>query len=192
MFIGLGVSLFVHSRLGVPAYDVMLTALRNRMGISLGQAGWVFTGVLFVIAAVLGQRPRLSGIAFTLANGLAVDTALGLINDPETLGVRMLFVLLGTMSIATAVALIIHAELTGGALELLMRAGEDRGYDPFKVRRNLEFGFVVLGVLLGGDIGFATIFFVLTMSPILRQGRQFLADHRYGREQRIHQLAGRT
>ena len=168
----------------------MLTALRDRFGLSLGQAGWLFTGTLFVIATALGRRPRLSGLIYIISNGIAVDVAMTLIRDPEQLVVRALFVVLGTLSIATAVALVVHAGLTGGAIELLMRAGEDRGYDPYKVRRSLEIGIVALGVLLGGDIGIATVFFVLTMSPTLRLGRQALEDHRRGRMLRLRNIDG--
>ncbi len=185
VFIGLGVSLFVHAQLGVPAYDVMLTALRDRLGISLGQAAWLFTGLLFLAATVLGRRPRISGLFFLLGNGLSVDIWLQLINDPDDIFTRMLFVALGTVAIAGGVALVIHAGLTGGAIELLMNAGADRGLDPFKVRRGLEIGIVLLGLALGGDLGPATIVFVLTMSPILKLGQQALADHRRGRSERL-------
>ncbi len=183
--IGLGVSLFVHARLGVPAYDVMLTALRDRLGISLGQAGWVFTGALFVVAALLKRPPKPSGIFYILANGVAVDTFMALINDPEPLAIRILFVVMGTLSIASGVALVIHAGLTGGAIELLMRAAEDRGRDPFTVRRWIELSIVAGGVLLGGDLGIATLFFVFTMAPALKAGQQALADHRRGRAERL-------
>lgn len=183
--IGLGVSLFVHARLGVPAYDVMLTALRDMLGITLGQAGWVLTGALFIVAALLGRRPKISGLLYMLSNGVAVDLWMRLIRDPEPLALRWLFVVLGTLIIAGGVALVIHAGLTGGALELLMNAAEDRGIDPFTFRRAFEGAIVVLGVLLGGDLGIATIFFVLTMSPALKAGQQALADHRSGREARI-------
>ncbi len=183
--IGLGVALFVHGRLGVPAYDVMLTAIRDRAGISHGQAAWAFTGALFIVAALLGRRPRLNGLLYMFANGVAVDAFMALIRDPEPLALRIAFVVLGTMAIAAGVALVVHAGLTGGAIELLMRAGEDRGLDPFRVRRWLEVGIVVVGFLLGGDLGWATIFFVLTMSPLLRAGRQALEDHRLGRAERL-------
>jgi uncharacterized membrane protein YczE len=185
VFIGLGVSLFVHGRLGVPAYDVMLTALRDLFGVSLGQAGWIFTSFLFVIAALLGQRPHLSGLLYVLSNGIAVDVWMRLIRDPDLLAIRMLFVVLGTLAIAAGVALVIHAGLTGGAIELLMNAGADRGLEPFKVRRTIEILIVVGGVALGGDLGFATVFFVLTMSPALKAGQQALADHRAGRTARL-------
>lgn len=183
--IGLGVSLFVHARLGVPAFDVMLTALRDRLGVSLGQAGWVFTGILFIVASALGRRPKPSGLVYMFANGAAVDIWLRLIRDPQHLSIRMLFVVLGTLAIAGGIALVIHAGLTGGALELLMNAAEDRGIDPFKFRRATELGIVMAGVALGGDLGFATIFYVLTMSPTLKMGQQALKDHRSGRAQRL-------
>ncbi len=185
ILIGLGVSLFVHADLGVPAYDVMLTALRDLLGITLGQAAWLFTGVLFAIAAALGRRPRISGLFYLLGNGLAVDLWLNLINDPSDMFTRMLFVVLGTMAIAGGVAMVIHAGLTGGAIELLMNAAEDRGKDGFRVRRGIEIAIVVGGVALGGDLGPATVFFVLTMSPMLRLGQQALADHRAGRSARL-------
>ncbi|NNC80235.1 MAG: hypothetical protein HKN94_08800 [Acidimicrobiales bacterium] len=185
VLIGIGVSLFVHARLGVPAYDVMLTAIRDRTGLSLGQAGWLFTGLLFTIAFVLGQRPRVTSIIFILMNGIAVDAFVGLINDPQPLAMRWLFVVLGTLSIAAAVALVLHAGLTGGSMELLLRAGEERGIDSFKLRRAIEANIVLIGVLLGGDLGFATLFYVLTMSSALRAGQQALDDHRRGRTHRL-------
>lgn len=185
MLIGLGVSLFVHAQLGVPAFDVMLTALRDQLGISLGQAGWLFTGSLFLMASLLGHRPGPSGLFYLLANGISVDIWLHLIRDPEPLALRMLFVLLGTLAIAGGVALVVHAGLTGGALELLMHAGVDRGFDPFRTRQALDLLIVAAGVALGGDLGVATLFYVLTMSPALKAGRQALADHRDGRARRL-------
>lgn len=185
ILIGLGVSLFVHSRLGVPAYDVMLTALRDRFDITLGQASWLFTGALFLVATVLGRRPRISGLAYMLANGAAVDLWMPLIRDPEAMSARVLFVVLGTTAIASGVALVVHAGLTGGAIELLSKAAEDRGIDQFKARRALELWIVVAGVLLGGDIGVATAVFVVTMSPILKSGQQALSDHQAGRSARL-------
>lgn len=188
ILIGLGVSLFVHAQLGVPAFDVMLTALRDLLGITLGQAGWLFTGTLFLVATFLGRRPKISGLFYMFANGIAIDVWLHLIRDPEPLPLRLLFVALGTLAIAGGVALVIHAGLTGGAIELLMNAGEDRGLDPFKLRRTIEILIVVGGVALGGDIGWVTLVFVLTMSPSLKAGQQALADHRAGRSARLDQL----
>lgn len=183
--IGLGVTLFVRSGLGVPAYDVMLTALRDQLGISLGQAGWLFTGLLLAVAAVLRQPPKPSGIVYMFANGLAVDTFMTVIAEPEPMAVRVTFVALGTLAIASAIALVLHAGLTGGSIELLMKAGEARGLNPFRVRTAIEASVVGGGLLLGGDFGPATVVFVLAMSPVLQAGRVALDDHRAGRRLRL-------
>ncbi len=183
--IGLGVTLFVRSGLGVPAYDVMLTALRDQLGISLGQAGWLFTGLLLAVATILRQPPKPSGIIYMFANGLAVDTFMTVISEPEPLAVRIAFVALGTLAMASAIALVLHAGLTGGSIELLMNAGEARGLNPFRVRTAIEAAVVGGGLLLGGDFGPATVVFVLVMSPVLQAGRLALADHHAGRQLRL-------
>ena len=183
--IGLGVTLFVRADLGVPAYDVMLTAIRDHLGLSLGQAGWLFTGLLFVVASLLGQRPRPSALFYTVSNGIAVDTFMRLVREPEVLAVRIGFVALGTGIIAAAIALVLHAGFSGGSLELLMQAAEERGIDRFRMRTTLEFAIVAVGLLLGGDFGPATIVFVLSISPILQAGQRALDDHRLGRQLRI-------
>ena len=97
----------------------------------------------------------------------------------------MIFVVLGTAAIAAGVALVIHAGLTGSAIELLSRAANDRGQDVFRARRGLELLIVVAGVALGGDIGIATVFFVLTMTFMLKAIQEALADHRTGRSLRM-------
>lgn len=185
MLIGAGVALFVHAQLGVPAYDVMLTAMRDQLGITLGQAAWLLTGSLFGVATLLGRRPQISGLIYMLVNGIAVDVAVALVVPPEALVLRMAFVVVGTLLIASGVALIIHAGLTGGAIELLMQAAQDRDIDPFRARYAIEISIVVAGVALGGDLGPATVFFVLTMSPALKLGQQALRDHHEGRANRL-------
>ena len=183
--IGLGVALFVRADLGVPAYDVMLTAIRDHLGLSLGQAGWVFTGFLFAVASLLGQRPRPSALFYTVGNGIAVDTFMRLIREPEMMVVRVGFVGLGILIIAAAIALVLHAGFSGGSLELLMKAADERGVNQFKMRTILEILIVGVGLLLGGDFGPATVVFVLTISPILKAGRRALSDHRLGRQLRM-------
>ncbi len=189
LLIGVGVALFVHARLGLPPYDVLLSVLRDRTGLSFGQAVWSMSAVLFGLAALLGQRPRLGGIAYVLMIGVAVDTALGLIVDPEPLALRIGFVFLGLLTIISGISLVVHSGLTGGSFELLMRAGQERGYDPIRVRSSMELGILVAGVVLGGDFGPATIVFAVAVGPVMRVIRQAMCDHRAGRTLRLAERA---
>ncbi len=183
--IGLGVALFVHARLGLPPYDVLLSVIRDRLGLTLGQSAWAMAAVLFSIAAALGQRPRIGGLIYVLFTGVCVDLALGLINDPDPLGVRIAFVVFGMVSLISGISLVIHSGMTGGAFELLMRAGADRGFDPIRVRSSMEIGIFIAGVVLGGDAGVATVAFALLVGPLMRVVRQAMEDHRMGRAHRL-------
>ncbi len=143
------------------------------------------SALLFGIAALLGQRPRLGGLAYVLMNGIAVDAALGLVVDPEPLTLRITFVVLGLFSIISGISLVVHSGLTGGAFELLMRAGQERGLDPIRVRASMELGILVAGVVLGGDFGIATVVFALAVGPVMRVVKQAMSDHRAGRTLRL-------
>lgn len=189
VLIGLGVALFVHGRLGLPPYDVLLSVISDRTGLSLGRAAWVMSAFMFALAALLGQRPRLGGLAYVFMIGIAVDYALDLIVDPEPLAMRITFAVLGLLSIISGISLVVHSGLTGGAFELLMRAGQQRGFDPIRVRASLELGIFVAGVALGGDFGPATILFAVAVGPVMRMVRQAMEDHRAGRTLRLTEAA---
>lgn len=183
--IGLGVALFVHANLGLTPYDVMLSVIRDRVGISLGQAAWASSAVLFAVAAALGRRPRLGGLIFVFVSGIAVDAAIGLVQDPELIAVRVAFVVLGALFLLSGISLVVHSGLTGGPFELLMQAGADRGFDPIRIRGSLEIGIFLAGLVLGGDFGIATVAYALSVGPVMRVIGQAMQDHRQGRATRL-------
>lgn len=189
MLIGIGVALFVHARLGLPPYDVLLSVVRDRTGLSFGQTVWAMSGALFAVAFMLGQRVRLGGILYVGMIGVGVDAALDLVVDPEPLVLRVTFVALGLFSIISGVSLVMHSGTTGGAFELLMRAGQERGYDPIRVRSCMELGILAAGVALGGDFGPATVVFALAVGPVMRAVKQAMEDHRAGRTLRMAECA---
>lgn len=186
--IGIAVALLVQADLGLPPYDVMLSALSSRIGISLGQAGWLMSSVLFALAALLRHRPSLWGIAYIFAIGVAIDSAGGLLTQPETLAGRWLFVLAAVVILAAGVNLVVYSGTTGGPFELLMLAGEDNGVNRIVVRYGLDLGVFAVGVILGGSFGPATVVFVLAFGLALKVIGQALEDHGGGRRQRLEAL----
>ncbi|MEM7095943.1 MAG: hypothetical protein AAF567_23265 [Actinomycetota bacterium] len=181
LFIGIGVALLQQADLGLSPYDVLVSGLTPRLGLSFGQTVWVVSATLFSIAALLGQFPSRWGIAYVLTNGLAIDAVSGFINAPESLAARWLFVALSLAAICSGVSLVVHSGSTGGAFELLMRAGELRGADRRVVRTSLEVAVLTLGIALGGSFGLATVVIALTIGPLLGLTMQVLADHSRGR-----------
>lgn len=185
ILIGLGVSFFVHGRLGLPPYDVMLSAIRVHSGLSHGQSAWAAAAVLFSVATLLGRRPKPAGLALAIINGFSVDAFGAVLVDPESMVLRILFAGLGMLAIATGLSLVIFSGTTGGAFDLLMQAGADRGFNAVRVRTVLEVGVIVGGVAAGGSAGLATAVFAVVIGPLLRLVSQALADHRSGRHDRV-------
>lgn len=184
MLIGTGVALLTQARLGLSPYDVLVSGLQPRVGLSFGQTVWLVSAVLFAVAALLGQRPSRWGMAYVLANGLAIDAVAGWVNAPGSLPGRMLFVGAAIISLALGISIVVHSGSTGGAFELLMRAGELRGLDRGIVRTSLEVGVLVAGLVLGGSFGPATIVLALTIGPLLGVAGVALEDHSRGRTMR--------
>jgi uncharacterized membrane protein YczE len=183
--IGVGVGLLTQARLGLSPYDVLVSALVPRIGLSFGQTVIVVSAVLFLIAAALGKRPSRWGVAYVLANGVAIDAVSSSINAPESMVARVLFVVASLAALGSGISLVVHSGSTGGAFELLMAAGEERGYDRRRVRTSLEVGILTAGIVLGGSFGPATVAVALSIGPILGCMGQALADYSYGRSLRL-------
>lgn len=183
--IGVGVVLLTQAELGLAPYDVLVSGLLPRVGLSFGQTVWLVSAVLFLIAAFLGQRPSRWGIAYVLANGIAIDAVSGTINSPESMAGRILFVVAALAAISGGISVVVHSGSTGGAFELLTAAGEQRGLDRVMVRTTLEVGLLMLGITLGGSFGPATIAIALGIGPVLGLVGQVLADHSHGRAWRL-------
>ena len=184
LMIGAGVALLTQARLGLTPYDVLVSGLMPRVGISFGQTVWLVSAVLFLVGAVLGVRPSRWGLAYVASIGFAVDAVAGSINSPESMAGRIMFVAAALMILSAGISLVVHSGSTGGAFELLMKAGELRGYDRKIVRTSLELGALITGIVLGGSFGPATVVVALGIGPLLGVMGQALEDHTRGRAMR--------
>jgi len=181
LLIGIGVSLLNQANLGLTPYDVLVSGLQPRLGITFGQTVWVISAVLFTAAGLFRQFPSRWGIAYVFAVGMAIDAVAGYINAPEALLARWMFVGMAITALCAGISLVVHSGCTGGSFELLTRAGEVRGLDRRSVRTALEVGVLVLGIALRGTFGPATIVVALGIGPLLGVTSQALADHSRGR-----------
>lgn len=185
ILIGLGVAALADARLGMSPFDVWLSALQDLTPLSFGQAAWVTSGVLFVVAAALGVPPSLRSVGYILLNGVTIDLARTVLIPPDHIVMRAAMALGGWLALVTGVAIVVHKGAAGGAFEALMRAAEQRGHRPLLLRSALEIGFFVVGLALGGSFGPMTVVIALGMSPAIGVGLQALEDHRVGRDARV-------
>lgn len=183
--IGAGVACLMASGLGVSPFDVWLSAVAERTPLSFGQAAWATSGVLFLVAVVLGVTPTARSVAFIILNGFMIDGASVLVVTPDRLSTRIALSTIGAVVLAAGVATVVRKGSAGGSFEALMVAAEQRGGRPLLVRSLLEIGFLAAGIVAGGSFGLMTVVIALGMGPVIGFGLQALDDHRVGRELRL-------
>lgn len=185
VMIGTGVAALSAAGLGVAPFDVLLSAIERRTPLSFGQAAWAVSAVLFAVAAVLGARPTARSALYIVLNGFTIDVARSLIVSPDDLVVRIVLAMAGAVVLATGVATVVYHAAAGGSFESIMRAAEQHGRRPIRVRTILEISFLAIGVAAGGSFGPMTVVMAVSMGPAIGLGLQIFADHRAGRSQRL-------
>jgi uncharacterized membrane protein YczE len=185
VLIGFGVGLLLAADLGVPPYDVLLSAIAGASPLSHGQAGWAMSGALMLVAVGLGVRPKMVGLAYVFFAGVAVDAARQVIVTPDGIGLRIAMAASGVVLLTAGVAVIVHTSATGGAFELIIEAAGRRGMNPVKARSALELSVLAVGVIGGGSFGVMTVIVAFTVGPMIAITLQAFADHQAGRHARI-------
>lgn len=163
--ISLGISLSVRARLGLAPWDVFHQGVSKRTGISLG---WVIVGVGLVVLVAwvpLHQRFGIGTIVNTVLVGALVKLFLPLIGSPDQLWVRIAMLLGAIAAFGVGGGLYIGAALGPGPRDGIMTAITARGHRLWVVRTVLELSVLVVGWVLGGNVGVGTALIAFSLGP---------------------------
>ena len=164
---GVSMGLLVRSQLGVMPWDVLHQGIARRLDLSLGLVT-IIVGALVLLAWIpLRERPGIGTVANVIVIGVAVDATLALLPDVDVLAARIAFAVVGIGLNAVATAAYIGVRLGPGPRDGLMTALVRRTSRSVRlVRTSIEVVVVLAGVLLGGTLGLATVFYALAIGPI--------------------------
>lgn len=164
---GTGIAFMVSAALGTAPWDVLSLGLINHIPMSFGTMTVLISLAVLLCWIPLREKPGLGTVLNALFVGFAADLGLLLIPETSLLWLRILYLLIGVCTIGLATGLYIGARFGPGPRDGLM-TGLHRvtGLPIWIVRTSLEVSVVVLGWLLGGDVGFGTVLFALTIGPL--------------------------
>jgi uncharacterized membrane protein YczE len=128
--------------------------------------------VVLLVWIPLRQRFGLGTVVNTLTLGLVINAALALIPTVDALPVRWAMLVGGIVVGAAGMAGYIGAGLGPGPRDGLMTALAARGHPLWLVRTAIEVSVLVVGIVLGGDVGIGTVLFAFGIGPV---GHWFLA-----------------
>lgn len=165
---GFGLALVILGDFGLPGWDVFHQGLANRTPLSIGAAVMVVGAVLLLAMAALRERIGLGTVANVLVIGLAIDATLWLVDEPSSTIARVVLTFVGPLVVAVGSGVYLGTRLGSGPRDGIMTALGSRGVALWKARFGIEAMALIGGVILGGTVGWGTIWFMVIIGPAVQ------------------------
>lgn len=160
---GFALGLSVEAALGVNPWTVFHGGLAQHTPLSIGAATIVTGLVLLMSFPLYGEPMGLGTLLNVILVGLFTDLTIAITPDLEALPVRILALGIAPVLIGIASGLYIGAGLGPGPRDGVMTALERRGLPVWLARTCIEFTALLVGWLLGGDVGVGTVWMAGTV-----------------------------
>ncbi len=171
--VALGVGVTLATDIGVGPLDVFNIGLAERLDVPMAIAVWLVAAVMMVLAAVLGNPPRLGTLVTPFVLGAVLepiaDAFAGLASLPfiAAMGVQVV----GVTVIGIGAGAIVVAGFGAGLGELISEASSWRfGRSMSTMRLCLEVTLLGVGVALGGPFGPGTVLVAILIGPAVTRG----------------------
>ncbi|MGX1129207.1 putative membrane protein YczE [Streptomyces glaucescens] len=164
---GASSALLVESGLGLEPWNVLHQGLAERTGLTIGVVSIVVGAAVLLLWIPLRQRPGLGTVSNVFVVGLAMDGALAVVPEADTLPVRVPLMLAGILLNGVATGLYIAARFGPGPRDGLMTGLHRRTGRSIRLMRTaVEVAVVVTGFALGGTIGVGTLLYAVSIGPL--------------------------
>ncbi len=165
---GAGLALSVAGDWGLPGWDVFHQGLAEQTPLSIGGAVIAVGAVLLLAMIWLKERIGLGTLGNVLIIGLSLDATLWVLDDPTNPWLRAAMTLLGPLVVALGSGFYLGVRLGPGPRDGIMTAMERRGVTLWKARFAVEASALIAGLILGGTIGWGTIWFLVAIGPAVQ------------------------
>lgn len=164
---GTAIAMMVEADLGLGPWDVLHQGLAARTRLSIGAAAIVVGVVVLAAWLPLRERPGLGTVLNVLLIGTTLDLALALIPDVGSDAMRWGLLLASTPVFAIGSGLYIGVGLGSGPRDGMMTGLARLGWPVGVARAAIELGALGVGWLLGGTVGIGTLYFALSIGPLV-------------------------
>lgn len=165
---GTTMGLMIRAVLGLDPWDVFHQGLTAILPLSFGTVVTGMSVLVLLLWIPLRQRPGFGTIANALIIGWTTDATLAVIRPVENMALRIAMLVAGIVGNAVAGALYIGAGLGPGPRDGLMTGLVARGIGSIRlVRTGIEVTVLLIGWLLGGNVGAGTVIYAISIGPLL-------------------------
>lgn len=160
---GASLGVGIEAVLGVSPWTVFHDGLSQRLPLSIGLVTSLVGFVLLLIYPAIDEPIGIGTLCNAIVIGPVIDATLYLIPDLTELWVRVVALGLTPVGVGLGSGLYIGANLGPGPRDGIMTALERRGVPIWMARTGIELSVIVAGTLLGGDLGWGTIWIAVTL-----------------------------
>lgn len=169
VIMGFALSLQVEAHVGLSPWTVFHQGLSKVTPLTIGAAG-IVTGLVLLLAWIpLKQRIGLGTLGNVVLIGVSLDVALLIVPTPNGLLLRWTFLAVGVLLMGFGTGLYIGTRLGPGPRDGIMTGLAEQGRVSIRSARTLlEACALLVGWLLGGNVGAGTVFTVLSIGPVVQ------------------------
>lgn len=165
---GVGLAMIVRGDYGLPPWDVFHQGLSFRTPLTIGTAV-IVVGAVLLIAMIFFREPiGLGTVANVFVIGLALDALLYVFDEPSNAAIRVVLTLTGPLVVAVATGLYLGVHLGPGPRDGIMTALAKRGITLWKARFGIEAAAFIAGIIMGGTVGWGTVWFLVAIGPAVQ------------------------
>jgi uncharacterized protein len=165
---GIGEAGLINARLGNTPWTVLAEGVATYTPLDIGGATIVISILVLLGWIPLRQRPGVGTVANVIVIGVALDVMSDVLPHPHALLARSVQAAVSIACIGVASALYLTAALGPGPRDGWMTGINRRyGWPIASVRASIELSVLIVGIVLGGKAGVATIAFALLVGYCL-------------------------
>jgi len=164
---GVALAMMMRAVIGVGPWDVLSQGVSNHTGIPFGWTTNIIGAIVLLLWIPLRQRPGIGTVANVLLLGTSAQIGLAVIPVQVGWMSQALVFAAGLVLLALATGLYIGAGFGPGPRDGLMTGLNKRfGIPIWAARTAIEISVLIIGWLLGGNVGIGTLAFALLIGPL--------------------------
>lgn len=166
--IGIGISLNYIADLGLGPWGVFHDGLSKTIGLPYGRT-IIFTGFVVMLFWIpLKQKPGFGTIVDLIWIGSVADLVIPRFQLSTNILQSLVLIFFGILLIGIGTAVYVGAGLGVGPRDGIMVGFENRGIKIGTARILIELFAFISGWILGGNVGYVTILFVIGIGPVVQ------------------------
>ncbi len=162
---GVGIGLVVRGRNGQGPWTVFHEGVSLHTPLTIGTVAIITSAALVVFLVFARVAVGLGTLINTVMIGVAIDLTLFVVDQPASMGGRVAMTLVGPLLVALGTGLYLGVRFGPGPRDGFMNALSERGVPLWLARFCIEAFPFVIGTLLGGNIGWGTVYWLLAIGP---------------------------